>query len=251
MQCKLPEKFFHPNIYPSGTVCLSILNEDEGWRPSITVKQILMGIQVGCSRSALCSRCVWCQPATGRAVATRKARRLCAVQLNISTHRILLNPSIYTHPSKQDLLDNPNPLSPAQSDAFVMYQQVRIFPCFLPTSMSPPACCMLPPGSLCFHVAGGRLRCAAATCCLCRFSCWVSTVQLMQQRDAISSQAQTGLSTLHHGGLRTQTPVTPLFLTVVCYVFVPAAAEGRVQEAGAAGSSQVPTARVKPPFGAL
>jgi len=56
VQCKLPEKFFHPNIYPSGTVCLSILNEDEGWRPSITVKQILMGIQVGCSRVATCSR---------------------------------------------------------------------------------------------------------------------------------------------------------------------------------------------------
>lgn len=68
-KCKLPERFFHPNIYPSGTVCLSILNEDEGWRPSITVKQILMGIQ--------------------------------------------------------DLLDNPNPMSPAQSDAFVMYQQRR------------------------------------------------------------------------------------------------------------------------------
>ncbi|KAL4434609.1 hypothetical protein ABPG77_002732 [Micractinium sp. CCAP 211/92] len=68
-KCKLPEKFFHPNIYPSGTVCLSILNEDEGWRPSITVKQILLGIQ--------------------------------------------------------ELLDTPNPLSPAQSDAFVMFQQRR------------------------------------------------------------------------------------------------------------------------------
>jgi len=32
-------------VYPSGTVCLSILNEDEGWMPSITVKQILQGIQ--------------------------------------------------------------------------------------------------------------------------------------------------------------------------------------------------------------
>lgn len=45
-QCKFPAGFFHPNIYPSGTVCLSILNEDEGWRPSITVRQILLGIQV-------------------------------------------------------------------------------------------------------------------------------------------------------------------------------------------------------------
>ena len=51
----------------AGTVCLSILNEDEGWRPSITVKQILTGIQ--------------------------------------------------------DLLDNPNPDSPAQSDAYVEFVQ--------------------------------------------------------------------------------------------------------------------------------
>ena len=36
---------FHPNVYPSGTVCLSILNEDEDWKPSITIKQILLGIQ--------------------------------------------------------------------------------------------------------------------------------------------------------------------------------------------------------------
>jgi ubiquitin-conjugating enzyme E2 I len=36
---------FHPNVYPSGTVCLSILDADKGWRPSITVKQVLLGIQ--------------------------------------------------------------------------------------------------------------------------------------------------------------------------------------------------------------
>lgn len=35
----------HPNIYPSGTVCLSILNEEEDWKPAISVKQILLGIQ--------------------------------------------------------------------------------------------------------------------------------------------------------------------------------------------------------------
>lgn len=44
-----PGKFvpplFHPNVYPSGTVCLSILNEDEGWKPAITIKAILIGIQ--------------------------------------------------------------------------------------------------------------------------------------------------------------------------------------------------------------
>lgn len=35
----------HPNVYPSGTVCLSILNEEEDWKSSISIKQILIGIQ--------------------------------------------------------------------------------------------------------------------------------------------------------------------------------------------------------------
>jgi len=64
-KCKFPANFFHPNVYPSGTVCLSILNEEEDWKPSITVKQILLGIQ--------------------------------------------------------DLLDNPNPNSPAQAEAYTLY----------------------------------------------------------------------------------------------------------------------------------
>lgn len=29
----------------SGKICLSILNEDQGWRPAITIKQMLIGIQ--------------------------------------------------------------------------------------------------------------------------------------------------------------------------------------------------------------
>lgn len=45
-KCKFTPVLFHPNVYPSGTVCLSILNEDEDWKPSITIKQILLGIQV-------------------------------------------------------------------------------------------------------------------------------------------------------------------------------------------------------------
>ena len=79
-KCKFPAGFFHPNIYPSGTVCLSILNEEEvgnracgqsrvstpqvlpssphpgsphpdlsllpqAWRPGVTIKQILLGVQ--------------------------------------------------------------------------------------------------------------------------------------------------------------------------------------------------------------
>ena len=58
---------FHPNVYPSGTICLSILNEEEGWSPAITIKQMLLGIQ--------------------------------------------------------DLLDTPNPNSPAQSAAYQMFVQ--------------------------------------------------------------------------------------------------------------------------------
>ena len=67
-KCKFVPPLFHPNVYPSGkflfsspftvtslfiiiiildytivgTICLSILNEDEGWRPAITVKQLLI-----------------------------------------------------------------------------------------------------------------------------------------------------------------------------------------------------------------
>ncbi|KAL9937413.1 hypothetical protein V8E36_003822 [Tilletia maclaganii] len=42
---KFTPPLFHPNVYPSGTVCLSILDEDKSWKPSISIKQILVGIQ--------------------------------------------------------------------------------------------------------------------------------------------------------------------------------------------------------------
>ena len=71
--------FFHPNVYPSGTVCLSILNEEEAWKPGITIKQILLGVQ--------------------------------------------------------DLLDSPNPLSPAQEDAYRIFTQV-LLRCSLGTLIS-------------------------------------------------------------------------------------------------------------------
>ncbi|KAL0488023.1 ubiquitin conjugating enzyme E2 [Acrasis kona] len=44
-KCIFVPPLFHPNVYPSGTVCLSILNEEYDWKPSINVKQILLGIQ--------------------------------------------------------------------------------------------------------------------------------------------------------------------------------------------------------------
>ena len=42
---KFPAGFYHPNVYPSGTICLSILNEDQDWRPAISLEQICLGIQ--------------------------------------------------------------------------------------------------------------------------------------------------------------------------------------------------------------
>ena len=42
---KFDPPLFHPNVYPSGTVCLSLLDEDKDWRPAVTIKQILLGIQ--------------------------------------------------------------------------------------------------------------------------------------------------------------------------------------------------------------
>lgn len=66
---KFVPPLFHPNVYPSGTVCLSILNEEEGWKPAITIKQILLGIQ--------------------------------------------------------DLLDDPNPDSPAQAEAYNLFKKDR------------------------------------------------------------------------------------------------------------------------------
>lgn len=66
---KFVPPLFHPNVYPSGTVCLSILNEEEGWKPAITIKEILLGVQ--------------------------------------------------------SLLDEPNPESPAQADAYNLFKKDR------------------------------------------------------------------------------------------------------------------------------
>nr|CAG8440174.1 5779_t:CDS:2 [Entrophospora candida] len=43
--CRFEPALFHPNVYPSGVVCLSIINPNEGWKPGINIKQILLGIQ--------------------------------------------------------------------------------------------------------------------------------------------------------------------------------------------------------------
>lgn len=37
---KFDPPIFHPNVYPSGTVCLSLLDEEKDWRPAVTIKQV-------------------------------------------------------------------------------------------------------------------------------------------------------------------------------------------------------------------
>ena len=41
---KFEPPLFHPNVYPSGTICLSLLDEEKGWKPSITIKQVRLSL---------------------------------------------------------------------------------------------------------------------------------------------------------------------------------------------------------------
>eukprot|EP00884_Botryococcus_braunii_P022071 jgi/Botrbrau1/8548/Bobra.0359s0012.1 len=49
--CKFPSGFFHPNVFDSGTICISITKPSHPspaavcWRPSITLAQLLVAIQ--------------------------------------------------------------------------------------------------------------------------------------------------------------------------------------------------------------
>ncbi len=43
--CKFDPPLFHPNVFSCGEICLSILKEEDGWRPAITIKQVLLAIQ--------------------------------------------------------------------------------------------------------------------------------------------------------------------------------------------------------------
>ena len=44
-ECKFDPPLFHPNVFPSGKVCLSILSAEKDWVPTITIKDVLRGIQ--------------------------------------------------------------------------------------------------------------------------------------------------------------------------------------------------------------
>eukprot|EP00466_Bigelowiella_natans_P019930 jgi/Bigna1/57270/fgenesh1_pm.8_\ len=38
-------KIYHPNVFDDGSICLSILKPDKNWAASLSVSQILLGIQ--------------------------------------------------------------------------------------------------------------------------------------------------------------------------------------------------------------
>lgn len=44
-QCLFKPVIFHPNVFSSGHICLSILKPEGGWAPSIGIKDVLIGIQ--------------------------------------------------------------------------------------------------------------------------------------------------------------------------------------------------------------
>ena len=50
---KFEPPIFHPNVYPSGTVCLSLLDEEKDWRPAVTIKQV-------CVRACVCACVCMC-----------------------------------------------------------------------------------------------------------------------------------------------------------------------------------------------
>ena len=55
---KFTPPLFHPNVYPSGTVCLSILDEEKSWKPAITIKQVCSPHSVHPGSSWLCVMCM-------------------------------------------------------------------------------------------------------------------------------------------------------------------------------------------------
>jgi ubiquitin-conjugating enzyme E2 I len=44
-KCSFVPPLYHVNVYNCGEICLSILNPDAGWKPGITIEQMLLGIQ--------------------------------------------------------------------------------------------------------------------------------------------------------------------------------------------------------------
>jgi len=56
---KFSPPLFHPNVYPSGTVCLSILDEEKSWKPGITIRQVRRKPSAAMILKIPCVDCNW------------------------------------------------------------------------------------------------------------------------------------------------------------------------------------------------
>lgn len=130
---KFEPPLFHPNVYPSGTVCLSILEEDKDWRPAITIKQV-RGLHhaygQGClslpsGRAGLQSFSV--AEAESHRVSLSDCSHPCLVFLFLA--QILLG--------IQELLNEPNIQDPAQAEAYTIYWLVAALAPLLAASLHP------------------------------------------------------------------------------------------------------------------
>ncbi|KAK3700883.1 hypothetical protein QZH41_012696, partial [Actinostola sp. cb2023] len=45
-KCIFTPPILHPNVFPSGTVSLSLVDKDKDWKPQVTMKQVLLGIHL-------------------------------------------------------------------------------------------------------------------------------------------------------------------------------------------------------------
>lgn len=45
-KCQFHPPIFHPNVFPSGTVALSLIDKEIGWKPQTTLKEVLVGIRL-------------------------------------------------------------------------------------------------------------------------------------------------------------------------------------------------------------
>uniref|UniRef100_F6PWX4 Ubiquitin conjugating enzyme E2 I n=1 Tax=Macaca mulatta TaxID=9544 RepID=F6PWX4_MACMU len=132
-KCKFEPPLFHPNVYPSGTVCLSILEEDKDWRPAITIKQV-RGLRhpygQGCLRlpsghAGLQSFSV--AEAESHRVPLSDCSHPCLVFLFLA--QILLG--------IQELLNEPNIQDPAQAEAYTIYWLVAALAPLLAAPLHP------------------------------------------------------------------------------------------------------------------
>lgn len=81
---KFTPPLFHPNVYPSGTVCLSILDEEKSWKPAITIKQVQLSFDFGgaCSDDYVLDIARYSRP-TGRPKRQRSRAKRCIYHVQV------------------------------------------------------------------------------------------------------------------------------------------------------------------------